>query len=392
MTLVDHSRPYSRSDRAPAALARVRFDWMVALLSTWLVAGAYIDQWAHRHQPELESFFTPWHGMLYSGFLAVSVSLAVPVARSLARGRDWRRSLSGAYLWSLAGIVVFLLGGVGDMLWHEAFGIEVDLEALVSPTHLLLALGAGLIVSGPLRVSWQRGDQALSMPGVLSAGLTLSVLTYFTVYAHPFVGLWGSRESGSSLGMAGIMLQTILLGGLVLMLVLRFQLLPGTLTMLLGTVALLLSFMEYTFAMLAVGVGAGVAGDLLVRWLNPGPHRPTRFRLFAFSFPALLWLGYFLALFITDGVVWTTHLWAGAIVQAGLLSWLMSYAVFPPVTSVSPERYVESSPGVVSREMAGESSLATRQSTVGLRRSASGEQETGYPEHVSPSSPLADKG
>jgi hypothetical protein len=40
------------------------------------------------------------------------------------------------------------------MAWHLVFGIETDVAALLSPTHLLLATGAALIVAGPLRAAW----------------------------------------------------------------------------------------------------------------------------------------------------------------------------------------------------------------------------------------------
>lgn len=39
------------------------------------------------------------------------------------------------------------------MLWHSRFGIEAGIEALLSPTHLVLALGGMLMVSGPLRAA-----------------------------------------------------------------------------------------------------------------------------------------------------------------------------------------------------------------------------------------------
>lgn len=44
------------------------FDWVIALLSLWLVGCVHLDAWAH-HQFAVETFFTPWHGVLYAGFL-----------------------------------------------------------------------------------------------------------------------------------------------------------------------------------------------------------------------------------------------------------------------------------------------------------------------------------
>ena len=72
----------------------------------------------------------------------------------MIRDRPRASSLTGAipigYGTSVAGVVVFMAGAIGDMFWHIIFGIEVSIDALLSPTHLLLLIGALLILSGPL--------------------------------------------------------------------------------------------------------------------------------------------------------------------------------------------------------------------------------------------------
>jgi hypothetical protein len=46
-------------------------EWTVALLSTGFVVGLHLDGWAHiRELPE--SFFTPWHAIIYVSFLTVA--------------------------------------------------------------------------------------------------------------------------------------------------------------------------------------------------------------------------------------------------------------------------------------------------------------------------------
>jgi hypothetical protein len=54
---------------------------------------------------------------------------------------------------SLLGFMIFALGGGVDFAWHTLFGFEADEEALLSPAHLLLATGAILLTSGPLRAA-----------------------------------------------------------------------------------------------------------------------------------------------------------------------------------------------------------------------------------------------
>ncbi len=120
------------------------------------------------------------------------------------------------------------------MIWHMLFGIEAGVEALLSPTHLALGLGQGLIVSGPLRAAWRRPEPATAwatqVPVLLALTLTLSVLTFFTMYAHPLVhpaAGAGSPHAGSeTMGVAGILLQTGLLMGTTLFVV-RFWTLPA---------------------------------------------------------------------------------------------------------------------------------------------------------------------
>jgi hypothetical protein len=38
----------------------------------WTILGLFLDGWAHSHGKP-ESFFSPWHGVLYSGFFAAAV-------------------------------------------------------------------------------------------------------------------------------------------------------------------------------------------------------------------------------------------------------------------------------------------------------------------------------
>src|ERR687898_883364 len=56
------------------------------------------------------------------------------------------------------GAGIFAASGVGDLIWHLLFGIEAWMEALLSPTHVGLTLGVGLLVSGPWRAAWLRAD------------------------------------------------------------------------------------------------------------------------------------------------------------------------------------------------------------------------------------------
>jgi hypothetical protein len=57
-------------------------DMVLVLASGWVITGMVLDAWAHTHQC-LESFFTPWHGVLYSGFIVLMAWMAwIALARA----------------------------------------------------------------------------------------------------------------------------------------------------------------------------------------------------------------------------------------------------------------------------------------------------------------------
>lgn len=336
------------------------FDWLMAAVSGWLVGGMWLDAWAHHNVPAtLETFFTPWHAVLYSGLLATNVVLLLALFRNRVAGAPWRAALPAGYGWSLAGALVFAVGGAADMVWHLLFGIEADLEALLSPSHLLLAVGGALLVSGPLRAAWQRpaaepgGGWGALLPGLLSLTFVLSLLMFFTEYTNPFSTPWpagwaaiaplsetfGQEELprsprvdmlGQALGVAGILLYSALLMGSVL-LALRWWRPPfGALTII-TILALGLAVVPHgQYRFVPVALLAGLAADGLRAWLRPSSERPAAVRLFAFSVPATLFALYFLALALTGGVTWTIHLWTGAIMLAGVVGLLLSYLAAPP--------------------------------------------------------------
>ncbi len=173
--------------------------WALVAASAWLVTGVYLDGWAHQHGKVDDTFFTAWHAVLYSGYGATAGVLLAAVARA-PRGAWSSRMLPPGYGLSLIGVLVFAVAGFLDMLWHLAFGIEFDTASLLSPTHLGLALGAALIVSGPLRAAWQRlddGPRSWSIWVTALASLTFlySLVTFMTQFANPVVWPLASTDA-----------------------------------------------------------------------------------------------------------------------------------------------------------------------------------------------------
>lgn len=186
------------SQRRPAGSEQ--FDRSVTALCGWIVLGMYVDGWAHNHLPsELETFFTPWHALLYSGLIAFGAFLIAKLFKNCAKGYPWRWALPVGYGLSLLGVAVFFVAGLCDLVWHELLGIEVGVEALLSPPHLGLALGGVLMVTGPLRAVWRRSQPPACrlgayLPMLLSLTFLLSFLTFFTQFAHPLTVTWVTKD------------------------------------------------------------------------------------------------------------------------------------------------------------------------------------------------------
>ena len=309
------------------------------MLCAWLLVGAFLDGWAHLHIPELETFFTPWHGVLYSGVLAVLSFMLWTVGKNLTKGNSWRHVLPAGYELSLVGGMTYLAVGVGDLLWHQIFGTEVSLEGMLSPTHLAGGLGTFLIVTGPLRAAWRRSRSESAhrwitrLPMVLSLTFVLWTLTLFTMFAHPFAYLYPAEPylvccpPIVTLGVASILLQTGILMGVVLV-GLRVQgLWPGGLTLVFTLNAAGVSLMTDHAMLIPGAVASGIVADILLWWFRPSSARLGSLRLFAFTVPVVFYGGYFLTLGLAKSLYWSVHLWAGSILLAGIVGLLLTFTV-----------------------------------------------------------------
>ena len=177
------------------------FEWLMAVLAILLIAGITLDIWAHNHGQVDQSFFTPWHAGLYGAMALNGIVLGIVMARNVLRGGySWKRALPVGYGLSLVGVIAFAIGGGLDLWWHTLFGIEVSTDALLSPTHLILATSGALIFTGPLRSAAYRiaphvpAHYRTHGPMLLSLAATLTLLELFTTYAHPMATPFGQKS------------------------------------------------------------------------------------------------------------------------------------------------------------------------------------------------------
>ncbi len=137
------------------------------------------------------------------------------------------------------------------------------------------------------------------------------------------------------LGVAGVIIQSALLMGAVLILVTGWTLPLGVLTVMFTLNGLLMAIFGDRYVLVIPILAAGILSDLLLWWLKPSIERRGRFYLFAISVPVLLYALYFLALQRTQGIGWSIHLWLGALVLAGLGGLLVSFLF---VSTLNTER------------------------------------------------------
>ena len=345
---------------APAAVrprSSRRDDLVTVLAGTWLITGLFVDGWAHNNLSELETFFTPWHGLLYSGFAACAGWLAWQVIRHQERGYPLARAVPIGYGLGVVGAAIFGVGGVSDGVWHTVLGIEVSIDALLSPPHLVMFTGALLVLTTPLRAAWHRPDGTAPslrafLPALLSLVLTTLLVAFFFMYWGAFTTFawtplgaeWASEDDIAffiqSTGVAEVLATNLILLFPLLVATRRWRLPAGTATVLFTAVAVGLNAMaafEPWWLIVPALVG-GVVADLLGARLGVGPDGPVRaLRLWAVAVPLVLWGLFFTAVALGTGLGWPATLWGGAILLAALSGLALSLLAVPPALPAAVE-------------------------------------------------------
>jgi hypothetical protein len=331
--------PDAATERSEQLITSTRDDLVTTAFGTWLILGLFVDGWAHLNLPGLETFFTPWHGVLYSGFAAGALWLAVLGLRGRRLGLPWSRALPVGFPVAAVGVLLFGAGGMGDMVWHVVFGVETGIDALVSPTHLVLLTGGALALTAALRAGWARpvapgGPTLLSeLPAMLSLTLVTALGAFFLLYVSVFTGPAAAQELtripegapgheaaelSAVAGLAGYLVTTVLLVA-PLVLAQRLGRRPrGAAVVVIGVVAWLSvavgGLSPYGVAV-AVAVTVAAVGVEVAMAAVEGSRLPRTLQLpaLAATVPLLLWPAQLVALALTDGVRWPVELWSGVV-------------------------------------------------------------------------------
>jgi hypothetical protein len=338
MAVTTHS-PSLTSDPQAEERERARRtdDVAGAFFSTWVVVGLFIDGWAH-NAGKPEDFWTPWHALLYSGFVAGMITFGTVEVLRRRRGLVVPGDRP-----ALAGVGLFAVAGAADMAWHTAFGVEEDLEALLSPSHLLL-MGAGLLlVTAPVRGALGRPDAARSLrafaPAAVGVTLAVAVTSFFLQFASalhvadPGAFAAGAGDRRQALAIAGVLVSTALLSGAVVWVASHWPTPPsGTFTLVFGAVAVLMAALGGVDELvLAVPVAAGGAlADALLA-------RRRDLRLVATVVPMATWAAWLATFHATRDLGWPAELIAGTVVLAGLVGYAVTIlALVAPLAPVVP--------------------------------------------------------
>ena len=322
--------------RPPSSLWQYAF----AAAITSAIVGLWIDIWGHIHEATKasETCFTPWHMIRYGGIGAAGLLLG---GLWLARRRT-RESLPIGLEVSVAGVLLFGLGGASDMVWHALFGVEANLDALLSPTHMAIYVAGFLVFVGPLRMrrlaQVQDVGWAAALPALVSVAMIVQLVAVFGQFANPaaYPNAALSRASGFSAnaremsvgyGYLGLAMTTLVASGLVLGFA-RYMALPrGAWIVILGLSTVGVALAHDQARLSPIGLIAGMAAELGFGGSNS--PAPFRLRLTGALVPLAWSATHFAIIALTDSIAWSPHVVASGLVFPAFLGFVLSLLVAP---------------------------------------------------------------
>jgi hypothetical protein len=323
---------------------------MAALMVT-LCAGVTLDNWGHFHGRGDESFFTPWHAILYGAMTSYGIILVLLAVANKSRGCTWRAALPPGYTLSLLGVGTFILAGLADLGWHSVFGVESDTTAYMSPTHLLL-LGSGVLAgTGPVRSAWltlqpssTRGWLVLG-PMLVSAASAVAGIAIFSAIASPLVQPFAAKDPVGAIptsidpsfkqafGVASVIVQTLVTMSFLLVAVRTWTLPFGALTLLISLPSAVQAVTVDNYWLIVAVLIAGLVAEVVVALVGGSPLHGAPLYGVATLVPALYVGSLFTALWITVGIAWPATVIAGSIVYASATGLVLSFVLEWPIAS-----------------------------------------------------------
>jgi len=277
---------------------------------------------------------------------------------------------------AILGLITLGIGGPADLIWHEAYGFEVGVEAIYSAPHLLLFFGGLLVSSTGIRSMWAKQDLQLDfkgyLPVLISSVLFIGVAGFITMYLNTFMtnvamtsdfmadldrfkddydnqstslngGLTGYGDDtwpyyyySAGHGVASMVVTTLVLLGPVLLLLRRWRLPFGAITATFLGYGLLVNIMtSYRDAVLILPLlAAGLTVDAMQQRFGSeradGRLTLGVIRAVGPAAAGVLWSTYFIVVALTDGIGWPPSMWVGALLVGIMTGFGVAFLVAPP--------------------------------------------------------------
>ena len=311
----------------------------------WTTIGLAGDIARHLQNPDnlQGDFLSSWHLVLYGGVTAVAVWLGVGAVRH-----------GPAFVFTAGtttiGFLILAVGGACDAAWHAQFGVEANVEALVSPPHLMVYAGLTFLLTSPIVVLWRRPARRL---GLVASVVALSSVVTTVLVTSLFTGFLSPLASGMSLSQGyvepligespidydqvrglGIAVWTAaVLAAAFTVILVRFRPMPGLVAVsvfLCGAPALLLTDPAVIRPLVLGFAMAGLVAEAMVGLLGKPTLGMGGASATGGAMGAMLWAATFALLAREDRLAWSTPMWSGTVMLSGMVGAVVAALVALP--------------------------------------------------------------
>jgi|GEM_PF-6926390 len=353
-TLLELRQDDARSKHRP--LSSLAFDWMYVGLAVLFMVGIMQDVWSHRTFGPDQSVLSEYHLLFYASAATMGFFMLWTHMQNVNKGFAWRYSLPHGYGFAFLGIFLFGITGVLDLIGHAIWGFETGIEALTSPTHMLLFLTGAVMSGAPITAMLERyrrtGELTLFtvLPALLGFVNIIVAFTLMTQHLAPISGMpfmlqtvrevTGAEQVAVTAGVGGIYVQTAILFGFLLWLIRQIRLPKGSVLVIFTVFGILCSIQTGNVALIMpLSLLGGVITELTYDLIQPVIENVVKFRFFATVAPVLFWLGFYGFFMLTGlggGIWYTEYVWTGSVFHSGLIGLALAYLMtLPPVKNTA---------------------------------------------------------
>jgi hypothetical protein len=342
--LFELRRPTMVTQKRQQPVSSLAFDALYAVLTIVLAVGIFIDVWSHSTFGPDQSVLSPYHFLFYSAMGTIGGLLLFTHTTNLRQGYKWSAALPVGYGFSFFGVIFFTVAGIFDLGGHALFGFETGLEAIMSPTHMMLFIGWFIVAIAPIRAAFHKfksepaRNLGQQLPMILALVSALCAATLASFYYTPLNEMSYAvqemrvlnEEDALVMEIAGIFIQTGVLMSVLTWIISNIKLKVGILSLLFFLFGVLLAITNLAPIAIVNTFLGGILIEVAYQILQPTRQQVLRFCLFGFVAPILLWGSYY-GFYLVSGVgggLWVTgYVWLGTVFQTGFIGLALAYFV-----------------------------------------------------------------